>query len=65
MNYNGAEWETGNTTDDNVIFLLLKDRNSSRFSHFHISKNDTLELINNLLEVINNTDIRIEHLNKK
>lgn len=59
-NYYKSTWEMGNCSDKNVIFLNMKGMADSRFSHFHITKDDVKLLIKDLEMLINNED---EHLN--
>ena len=61
MDYNGAKWEMGQCTNNDIIYFLLKERNSKRYSHFHISKEEAKQISNDLLQAsVNNRD-NIKH----
>lgn len=58
--YYKSTWEIGNCTEKNIIYFNLKGMADSRFSHFHITKDDIKLLIQDLEMIINNND---ENLN--
>lgn len=55
-----AEWEAGNCTNPDVIYLNLKGRMDGRFSHFHIMKEDVKLLIKDLQTLVDNEDERVK-----
>ena len=61
MNYNGAKWEMGQCVDEDIMYFLLKERHSKRFSHFHISKEEAKQIANDLLQVAVNGKDNIRH----
>ena len=50
-----SEWEMGNCTDNNYLFLNLKGNNDTRFSRFHLNITDAQKLVNDLDYIILNT----------
>ena len=53
-----SSWEAGECTDKNTIFLNLRGNSDKRFSHFHMSKEDTQILINDLQMLLDNKEER-------
>ena len=61
MDNNGAKWEKGQCTNNDIIYFLLKERNSKRYSHFHISKGEAKQISNDLLQASVNNKDNIKH----
>lgn len=61
MNYNGAKWEMGQCNDKDIIYFLIKERNSKRYAHFHISKEEAIQISNDLLQASVNGQDNIKH----
>lgn len=50
-----AEWEMGNCTDDETIYLNLKGESDMRFSRFHLSIEDAQKLSNDIQTICMNS----------
>ena len=61
INYNGAKWEMGQCTDKRVMYFLLKGKGDKRYSHFHISKEEAIQISNDLLQAAVNDKDNIRH----
>lgn len=50
-----AEWEIGNCTDDEMLYLNLKSEADMRFSRFHLNINDAQKLANDIQTICMNS----------
>lgn len=53
-----AEWEMGNSSDEDVIYLNLKGKFDMRFSRFHLCLYDAQLLANDIYTLIMNTQFK-------
>lgn len=60
-----AYWEMGQCIDEDIIFLSLKGRIDSRYSHFHLAKSDVKLLIRDLQTLLSNQDNKSLRITKK